>query len=68
MGMGVGILLLVVGAILYFAVEADIPYVSDDVLGLILMGVGALAIVLALVMNNQRNRTTHVEERRDYRG
>lgn len=68
MGIGVGILLLVVGAILYFAVEADIPYVSDDMLGLILMGVGALAIVLALVMNNQRSRTTHVEERRDYRG
>ena len=67
MGIGVGILLLVVGAILYFAVKADIPYVSDDMLGLILMGVGVLAIVLALVMNNQRSRTTHVDDRRDYR-
>jgi hypothetical protein len=26
---------------------------------------GVLALVLALVMNNQRSRTTHVEERRD---
>lgn len=68
MGIGVGILLLVIGAILYFAVDADIPFVADDTLGLILMGVGVLAIVLALVMNQQRSRTTHVEERRDYRG
>ena len=26
---------------------------------------GVLSLVLALVMNNQRSRTTHVEERRD---
>ena len=32
--------------------------------GWILLIVGVLAIVLALVMNQQRSRTTHVEERR----
>ena len=26
---------------------------------------GVLSLVLGLVMNNQRSRTTHVEERRD---
>ena len=33
-------------------------------LGWILVVVGILALVLALVMNQQRSRTKHVEERR----
>ena len=65
MGVGVGVVLLVVGAILYWAVEVDIPGVSDNTLGIILMVVGVIAIVLALIMNQQRSRTKVVEERRD---
>ncbi len=65
MGVGLGVLLLVVGAILYWAVEVDIPGISDNTLGIILMVVGVIAIVLALVINQQRSRTTVVEERRD---
>lgn len=65
MGVGVGVVLLVVGAILYWAVEVDIPGVDDNTLGIILMVVGVIAIVLALVMNQQRSRTKIVEERRD---
>jgi len=65
MGVGVGVVLLVVGAILYWAVEVDIPGVSDNTLGIILMVVGVIAIVLALVTNQQRSRTKVVEERRD---
>lgn len=65
MGVGVGVVLLVVGAILYWAVEVDIPGVSDNTLGIILMVVGVIAIVLALVMNQQRSRTKVIEERRD---
>ena len=61
----VGVVLLVVGAILYWAVEVDIPGVSDNTLGIILMVVGVIAIVLALVTNQQRSRTKIVEERRD---
>jgi len=57
--------LLVVGAILYWAVEVDIPGVSDNTLGIILMVVGVIAIVLALITNQQRSRTKVVEERRD---
>jgi hypothetical protein len=64
MGVGVGVVLLVVGAVLYWAVEIDIPGVTDDTLGIILMVVGVLAIILALVMNAQRTNTKHVEERR----
>jgi len=68
MGVGVGVILLVVGAILYWAVEVDIPGVSDNTLGIILMVVGVIAIVLALITNQQRSRTKVVEERRDIQG
>ena len=70
MGIGVGILLLVVGLILLLDVIEEYPAFITDVveiatLGWICLIVGILAIVLALVMNQQRSRTTHVEERRE---
>jgi hypothetical protein len=64
MGIGLGIILVVAGAILMWALNVDISYVDDDTLGLILFIVGILAIVLSLIMNVQRRRTTHIEERR----
>ena len=69
MGIGVGILLLVIGLILLLDVIEEYPEALTDVievetLGWICLVVGILAIVLALVMNAQRRRTTHVEERR----
>ena len=64
MGLGVGILLVVVGLILILQVFPDIPNVDDSTLGWILLAVGVLGIVLVLVLNAQRSRTTHVEERR----
>ncbi|MET1059873.1 MAG: DUF6458 family protein [Nocardioides sp.] len=68
MGLGTGVVLLVVGLIL--ALDAiDLPAsiddaVATDTVGWILIAVGALAIVLALVMNAQRSRTTTVVEDR----
>jgi uncharacterized membrane protein HdeD (DUF308 family) len=64
MGVGVGVVLIVVGAILLWAVQVNIPFVSDDTLGIILIVAGVLAIILALVMNAQRTRTKHVQENR----
>lgn len=64
MGIGVGIVLIVIGAILLFALDVDLPFVSDDTLGIILLLVGVLAVVLALVMNAQRGRSRHVQETR----
>jgi uncharacterized membrane protein HdeD (DUF308 family) len=64
MGIGLGIVLLVAGAILLFAVQVNVPLVSDDVLGIILLAAGALTIVLALILNAQRGRTRHVQETR----
>lgn len=70
MGIGIGIVLLVLGLILVTG-AVDLPAsvddaIAGDTLGWIFLIVGALAIVLALVMNQQRHRSssTYVEERR----
>ena len=67
MGIGLGILLLVLGLILLLGV-VDLPQsvdnaVATETLGWILVIAGALALILALVLNAQRSRTTHVERR-----
>ncbi len=64
MGIGIGILLVVLGLVLLFALNINIPFVTDDVLGVILLVAGALAIVLGLIANAQRSRTRHVQETR----
>ena len=70
MGIGLGIVLLAVGLILALG-AVDLPASVDDAvasgtIGWILVIIGALAIVLALVMNAQRGRTTHVvDDRRE---
>jgi uncharacterized membrane protein HdeD (DUF308 family) len=64
MGIGAGIVLIVIGAVLLFALNIDMPFVSDDTLGIIFIVAGALALILALVMQAQRSRTKHVEENR----
>lgn len=60
MGIGLGIFLLVVGAVVTFAIPQDfLSGVNLDLIGWILMGAGALAVILALVMNQQRANTSH---------
>jgi tellurite resistance protein TehA-like permease len=68
MGIGLGVILLLVGLIFAFDV-VNLPSNIDqnldsNTLGWILIGVGALAIVLALVMNAQRSRVDTTVERR----
>ncbi len=65
MGIGLGVVLLIIGLILVLdVVTFDIDFVDDTTLGWILLVAGILAIVLALVMNAQRSKSRHVEERR----
>lgn len=64
MGLGLGIVLVVTGSVLMWALNVDIKYVDDDTLGLILFVVGVLAILLSLLLTFQQGRTKHVEERR----
>lgn len=56
MGIGSGIALFVVGAIVTWAININLPYVADYALGVILMVAGAVWFVVALIMHLQRRR------------
>ena len=60
MTIGGGILLFVIGAVLAFAVEVDIPGVDDDTLGYILMLAGVLVAVLSFAGMRRRHSTVAV--------
>ena len=57
MTVGFSLFFITVGAILAFAVTADVAGIELETVGWILMVVGALGLVLGLVMMN-RDRTT----------
>ena len=56
MGIGTSIFLIAVGAILYFAVNADISGLEISTVGLILMIVGILGLVISLYMMSMATR------------
>ena len=57
MTIGTGIVLLVIGAILVFAVNVDVEYVNLDLIGYILMIAGGVVVLLGLIfMMNRRGR------------
>ena len=70
MGLGAGLFLIAVGAILTFAVNAEVSGIDINVVGWILMGVGLVGILLSLMFWSSwggpgyfgRRRTTYVEE------
>ncbi|HSO68212.1 MAG TPA: DUF6458 family protein [Arachnia sp.] len=57
MRIGSSVFLIALGAILTFAVEADIPYISLDLVGYILMAAGVVGLIWALLASN-RSRST----------
>jgi Domain of unknown function (DUF6458) len=66
MGIGAGIFLIAIGGILAFAVSDRISGVDLTMVGYILMGAGALGLVLVMILA-QRGRagtSTTIEERR----
>lgn len=67
MSLGLGIFLLVVGGILSFGVRDQFSAVDLTAIGYVCMAAGVLAIILSLVMQQQRRRTSHTSyvERRD---
>jgi len=69
MGIGGGIFLIVVGAILAFAVSDAVQGVDLGMIGYICMAAGVLTLIIALVVNAQRTNTSHREviERHDDR-
>jgi hypothetical protein len=56
MGIGVGVFLIAVGAILTFAVHATVSGLDIGVVGVVLMGAGVLGIVLDFAFFAPRRR------------
>ncbi|MDN3495160.1 DUF6458 family protein [Planococcus sp. APC 4015] len=58
MGIGSGIALVVIGAILVFALNIDTGgYVDLDLIGYILMGAGVVVFLISLVLMTRRRQT-----------
>jgi TRAP-type C4-dicarboxylate transport system permease small subunit len=66
MVIGLGIVLIVAGLILVLdVVNIDTTAVDLETLGWILLVAGVLAVLISLIINQQRTRSTQVVERRD---
>jgi ABC-type antimicrobial peptide transport system permease subunit len=66
MGIGLGVVLGVIGAVLLFK-AVDLPNswpVSQNTLGWILLIAGILAVVVGLIQTAQRSRTKQITEQR----
>jgi hypothetical protein len=70
MGIGTSLFLIAVGAILYFAVNADISGLEISTIGLILMIVGVIGLLISLFFLSQARRApaerTVVRDREPY--
>ena len=69
MGIGVSIFLIAVGAILAFAVNAEVSGLDVQTVGGILLAVGLVGIVISMIFwsswggfGGPRRRTTYVED------
>ena len=58
MGIGTSLFLIAVGAILYFAVNADISGIEISTIGLILMVVGVIGLVISFFFLSSARRDT----------
>jgi len=67
MSIGVGILLLVLGAILAFAVHADLHWLDLTAFGAILMLAGVVELAITLAVWNRHRHQTAVTQREVYR-
>lgn len=65
MGIGASIFLIAVGAVLAFAVEAELAGIDIQIIGWILIGAGVLGLILTMLVWGPRRRTS-VEQRRVY--
>lgn len=56
MAIGIGVVLLVVGAVLAFAVNADVAGIDIHIIGWILMAGGLLSLIIGLAIQLPRSR------------
>lgn len=68
MGIGSGLVLLAIGAILAFATNVELSGINLDVIGWILMIVGAVSLMITFLYWRPRRRAREavVEERHTY--
>jgi hypothetical protein len=63
MGIGTSLFLIAVGAILYFAVNADLSGLEISTIGLILMVVGVIGLLISLFFMSSLRRGSATSER-----
>ena len=63
MELGTSLFLIAVGAILTFAINADISGIEISTVGIILMIIGVLGLLISLLYLAPRRRAAAVEER-----
>jgi Domain of unknown function (DUF6458) len=61
MGIGTSIFLIAVGAILYFAVDADVSGLQISAVGIILMVVGIVGLLISLFFLSSARRAPTTE-------
>jgi hypothetical protein len=71
MGIGTSLFLIATGAILYFAVDADVSGLEISTIGIILMVIGVIGLLISLFLLAPRRRapeagTTVYREREPY--
>lgn len=67
--LGLGVLLIVVGAIVMFVLQVDIPGLGDQALGWVLILAGVAAVALSFARTHQRtSRRTTVSREQDANG
>ncbi|MFD4420946.1 DUF6458 family protein [Agromyces sp. NPDC058484] len=57
MSLGLGIVLFVIGAILAFALNLTVDWINLQLVGYILMGAGAIVIILGIILLARRRRS-----------
>ncbi|SDS10080.1 DUF6458 family protein [Microterricola viridarii] len=64
MSIGLGIALIAIGAILVYALNFTVDWIDIDMVGYILMGAGAVIVIIGIVLLARRRRsvaTTHTQ-------
>ncbi len=65
MGMGSGIVLFVIGAVLAFALNITVDWIDLNMVGYLLMGAGALIFLISLILFARRRSASTAVDRVD---
>lgn len=57
MSIGFGILLIVIGAILTFALNIQVDWIALDLVGYILMGAGVVVVIIGIILLARRRQS-----------